>query len=893
MHPPRGSKTENETASADRLAPACAPRRWFAGALRLLVGTAVVTVVAVAVVEAAPATVRPATSSSQIQQTAVVHGLPSAAPLIASKRKQRHGSKATIGLFTATPAKLSAHGGKVRLMAVVQNAKMCRFTSAEALKQLPAAKDCAAGSASVSVVLPKNTTRSARTYRFALAARGASGSASAGPALVVESAPGSSTAAPLITTEPASASVVAGSSVTFAATAAGASTTVQWQLSTNGGGTWLDIVGATSPRYTLTATAAENGYEFRAVFAIGGRAATTTAAKLTVEQGASAPASVSQPSATTTASANTAPQITLQPQSESVVKGSPVTFSAGASGTPEPTVQWQVLEAGAGSWTDISGATATSYSFTPTTDQDGNQYRAVFTNAVGSVVSAAATLGVTASAQGPSVVLDPEDDSVPAGSPATFTASASGSPTPVVQWRVSTDNGFSWAPIPGANSPSYSFTAVPAQSGYEYEAVFTNSAGSATSTPATLTVTPAPVAPVVSVQPINLSAQAGAGVSFTAQATGYPQPSVEWEVSTDGTHWAPIANATSNSYSFVATAGDNGNQYRAVFTNSAGTAITNPATLTVAVVPVAPVVTQQPANQAVISGGNVTFTAAASGEPTPTVQWEVSTDGGGSWGNVTPNGTSPSLTFTATGENGYEYRAVFTNSVNSATTNPATLTVGSDPSTGNWSGYAATAGGGAFTQVTGTWTVPIASCPDSSTSYSSAWIGIDGDGSNSVEQDGTDSDCTNGVPTYYAWYEMYGDSAVNGGASVPLAANAYGVSPGNVMSATVSLTGSGWMLSIDDLSSGWTSSNGPFPFNANQSSAEWIVERPQVGGALTALTDFGTASFSTGSAVVNGQNKQLSALGVGPIEMASGSELLALPGPLSGSSFSDTWYGSG
>jgi uncharacterized repeat protein (TIGR01451 family) len=87
-----------------------------------------------------------------------------------------------------------------------------------------------------------------------------------------------------------------------------------------------------------------------------------------------------------------------------------------------------------------------------------------------------------------------------------------------------------------------------------------------------------------------------------------------------------------------------------------------------------PVVTTNPANQSVSAGSSATFTAAASGSPAPTVQWQVSV-AGGAFSNV-PNATSTTLTFTAAfSQNGNKYQAVFTNSVGTATTTAATLTV--------------------------------------------------------------------------------------------------------------------------------------------------------------------------------------------------------------------------
>ena len=89
----------------------------------------------------------------------------------------------------------------------------------------------------------------------------------------------------------------------------------------------------------------------------------------------------------------------------------------------------------------------------------------------------------------------------------------------------------------------------------------------------------------------------------------------------------------------------------------------------------APTVTQHPANQTVTAGGTATFTAAAGGTPTPTVQWQVSADGGAAWSGV-PGATETTYAFTVVaGDTGRRYRAVFTNSTGSVASNAATLTV--------------------------------------------------------------------------------------------------------------------------------------------------------------------------------------------------------------------------
>jgi hypothetical protein len=93
---------------------------------------------------------------------------------------------------------------------------------------------------------------------------------------------------------------------------------------------------------------------------------------------------------------------------------------------------------------------------------------------------------------------------------------------------------------------------------------------------------------------------------------------------------------------------------------------------------VPPKVTQNPSSIRVTAGDFATFTASASGTPVPSVQWQFSTDGGATYSNIA-GATSTTLTFlTYQSENGYLYRAVFTNKVGTATTTSALLTVESD-----------------------------------------------------------------------------------------------------------------------------------------------------------------------------------------------------------------------
>jgi len=353
-----------------------------------------------------------------------------------------------------------------------------------------------------------------------------------------------------------------------------------------------------------------------------------------------------------------------------------------------------------------------------------------------------------------------------------------------------------------------------------------------------------------------------------------------------------VGGAVSTTYSFSATSSENGYRYRAVFTNSVGHATTAAATLTVTS---APSITSSPTSESVAAGSTASFSASASGSPTPTLQWQVSTNGGSSFTNV-GGAVSKTYSFSATSsENGNQYQAVFTNSVGHATTAAATLTVTTNSSpppteqSSNWSGYADT--GATFSAVTGTWRVPTVTCTNNENAYSAQWIGIDGDSSNTVEQDGTEADCLGGSPSYDAWYEMYGDNAVNSGYEVELSPSQYPVSPGDTMSASVSVVGSTWTLSISD---GWTYSISISYSGAAKSSAEWIVERPEICSntcSLASLPNFGSVTFSNASATSGSTTGGIPTWSAAAIEMVNGSTVLALPGAYQAATegFTDTW----
>lgn len=196
----------------------------------------------------------------------------------------------------------------------------------------------------------------------------------------------------------------------------------------------------------------------------------------------------------------------------------------------------------------------------------------------------------------------------------------------------------------------------------------------------------------------------------------------------------------------------------------------------------------------------------------------------------------------------------------------------------NWSGYAVTGSG--LSSVSASWVEPAATCT-AKRAYSSAWVGLDGYNSTTVEQTGTDSDCAGGTGRYYAWYEMYPAGSVN--ISEPVA-------PGDAMSASVTGAATGsFHLTITDTTKGWTKTFTKTLAGAKRSSAEVIEEAPccTPGGGILPLADFGKIHFTDSlvdGAVIGGQSPKR-------IDMVSaGGVVKDTTTPLSnGENFTDTW----
>jgi hypothetical protein len=306
----------------------------------------------------------------------------------------------------------------------------------------------------------------------------------------------------------------------------------------------------------------------------------------------------------------------------------------------------------------------------------------------------------------------------------------------------------------------------------------------------------------------------------------------------------------------------------------------------------APTITTQPSDRTVNAIGSVTFTAAASGNPAPYVQWQVSTTSGDSWQDI-PGATASTYQAQANAvTDGDQYRAVFTTASGVPVATSAAMLRALPDQTPNFAGWQAITpfAGALFSAVSASWVVPEVSCPPPMNTTAAQWPGIGN--SSSTVQDGTSEGCLHGTPAYGAWYELVGDPYVNNGNQVLLPASQYPVSPGDAMTGSVSIANNAWMLSLTNATKGWT-----FTFNTPnrqpgvnvQTTAEVALEGP----ASTGLAKFGSVRFANLTATLNGKAAPLASYGPAALEMTNGAGKLraVISRPDSGGGFTVSWQG--
>ena len=234
----------------------------------------------------------------------------------------------------------------------------------------------------------------------------------------------------------------------------------------------------------------------------------------------------------------------------------------------------------------------------------------------------------------------------------TFTVTATGNAKLKYQWYLD------GAAISGKTKDSLTLDNVKAADAGTYTVTVTNGVGSATSDPATLTVD---VGPAITTQPASQTVDQGASATFAVVATGTPAPTYQWCLG-----GVPISGATSAALELSDVQASAAGSYTVIVSNSVSSVTSSTATLTV---DTSPVIATQPVSQTAVAKTDVTFTVVASGNPTPTYQWSLD-------GTPVSGATKASLTLNnVKAADAGTYTVTVTNSIGSATSDAATLTV--------------------------------------------------------------------------------------------------------------------------------------------------------------------------------------------------------------------------
>ena len=364
------------------------------------------------------------------------------------------------------------------------------------------------------------------------------------------------------------------------------------------------------------------------------------------------------------------PTITTQPKSVTVALGATASFKVVASGTGLQ-YQWQYKKSGATSWTDWSGKTAATLTVTASSTNGGCQYRCVVSNTAGSVTSSAATLTVTGSTAKPTITTQPKSVSVTLGTTTTFQVVASGSGLKY-QWQYSKNNGASWTDWSGMTAATLSVKASATNNGCLYRCKVSTTAGSVTSSAATLTVTGSTAKPTITTQPKSVTVAIGAAATFKVVASGTGLQ-YQWQYKKSGaTSWTDWSGKTAATLTVTASSTNGGCQYRCKVSNAGGSVTSSAATLTVTAAK--PTITTQPKSVSVALGSTATFKVVASGSGLK-YQWQYKKSGATSWTSWSGK-TAATLTVTASSTNGgCQYRCKVSNAGGTVYSSAATLTV--------------------------------------------------------------------------------------------------------------------------------------------------------------------------------------------------------------------------
>ena len=281
--------------------------------------------------------------------------------------------------------------------------------------------------------------------------------------------------------------------------------------------------------------------------------------------------------------AGTGPSIVTNPVSQTLCEGANATFSINA---PTATgFQWQISTNAGVSFSNITGATTSSYLISSATATlNGNQYRCVASTLCGTTNSTAATLTVNAVAI---ITSQPANVNICTGQNASLCVTATGTNLNY-QWQVSTAgcNG-PWLVIVNGNTTCLNLSNIIVSATYKCVINSSSCSGSVSTNCATLNVGSAVT---ITNQPVDAEICTGSAATFTVTANSNQTINYQWQLSNDGgLNFTNIIGANTSVYNVTnVTTASNNNRYRCTLSNAtcATQNYTNVVKLTVKALPV-------------------------------------------------------------------------------------------------------------------------------------------------------------------------------------------------------------------------------------------------------------------------------------------------------------------
>jgi len=431
---------------------------------------------------------------------------------------------------------------------------------------------------------------------------------------------------PVIATQPASRTVNPGTQVTFNISATGTDPlTFQWLKDE------VAIVGETAAICSVPSAESVNQGVYTCRISNMAGSVVSSGAILTV---------------------NAAPSITTQPVSRSAAEGAAVSFTVAATGSGPLAYQWKK------NGTAIAGATTATYSIASVQTGDAGGYLCTVTNTYSSVDSNTAILTVDIPQTAPQLTAQLQNTTANPGETVTLSFGVSGTAPLSYMWRRETTI------LTSETNPTLVLSNIQEAAQARYWCRVSNAYGHIDTRMATVTVNDTPG---ITSQPASQSVSPGAPVNFSVAVTGTGPFTYQWRK--DG---VDIANATLATYAVASAQQSHEGQYTCRVTNSAGSVISNAATL---VVYNPPAITQEPQDQTIEAGASVSFSVVATGDGTLAYQWRkdgVAVTNSGSISGATLAALTINPCQTA---NTGSYTCVVTNAYGNGTSAAAVLTV--------------------------------------------------------------------------------------------------------------------------------------------------------------------------------------------------------------------------